>query len=392
MLVRNYLVKAFILKLVVMSVISCNAFANIQNVPRRASDFLDMSVITVENIRVTTARVVMANYDLIARDFPSMRSSEGESIQKWHNRIDEWLLKETAFIHPNQIHQQDVNTAIEISSETKPAYRPRGYNRAHVIAVGEGFMDAKGVGTFNPQQRHHRNGLATLGEVVREYLFEKMVSQILRHSEVNANTVGNYAVIDYGFDVVHEDNNRDRAGYILRQAHRRSRGTNSLISNEDASKVEEALRRFGVTASGETYGFRSAARIDVHFDFDYLNLQGTSNSRMIEIIDFGAFLAVPRFEYELRDTIATNVVMDVTDPNFTQPKPEFRVPLEQWGNFGYADPKRDRPWVWSHELAKAWAEGRAHRVHFEQHERNMMDPFLHILKGKPLDCKKVYVD
>lgn len=366
--------------------VSLPAVADIDTVVRSAADFPDVPA-AHEVVRVASSRVVLVDYDLIAKDFPDMKQRPGESAPAWRQRVDGWLEAHTGFIIAQQAKQKIVNTEIAVTEEKAKAFRPKGYNRAHVIPVPGGLMDAKGVGTEFPQQRHHGNGLATLGEMIREYIMGKAVKAVMDHSGSGIRTVGNYAVVDFGFDVTHSDGSRSRAGYILRQAHVRSEGFNSGLTMENAYLVERTLRRYGLTSSGETFAFRHEERQkginSGQYNFDYTNVQGTNNKKTIEIIDFGAFLAVEKFDQILKSHVQWTVLETPAKAEFIQPDQRIRLSLEQWGNFGVQDPKSDKPWLWSHELAQAWAEGRAGREAFETHVRNMVGPVEQGLNSHP---------
>lgn len=261
------------------------------------------------------------------------------------------------------------NTPIQAELENKKtAYRPKAYNRAHVLPVPGGLVDVKGTGMWGAHPGNKTDGLASLGEMIREYLFEQVVADVFRHSGINAHTIGNYAVLDLGFDVLHTDESKSRAGMILRQAHIRSKGFNSSVTREQGILVESTLRRYGLTSSGETMGGG--------FNFDYINIQGTGRQDVIEILDFGAFMGVEKFTRTWRSN-GQGGMLDYAQPGdakYVQPDPSVRVDLGMWGDFGSHDPKDDKPWRWSHELAQALAEGKAHRNDVDNHIRNFMKP------------------
>ena len=166
-------------------------------------------------LKLTEAKVLIADYDFDYADFPS-------TAYLSNSEIDEWLLKYVGYISDTQTVQTTVNTSIPTSSEHRFAYRPPRYGRALVYEVFDpsdtsvqvGLIDAKGVGATNPIQKNHGNGIATLGEVIREYVYEKMVNEILVEEKIGHHTIGSYAVIDPGFDVIHEDGSQSPAGFI----------------------------------------------------------------------------------------------------------------------------------------------------------------------------------
>lgn len=372
-----------------IALLSLPAWGAIDDVLRSPHVFSEAPLPADQTVRVPTVRVVMADYDLIAHDFEAQARRANESVAAWKTRVDAWLVAETGFILKAQTRQDVVNSPIKTVPEVKAAYRPSGYRRAHVLPVPGGLVDAKGTGTAYPQQRHHGNGLATLGEMIREFIFEKLVNEVMTDARANVRTVGSYAAMDFGFDVIHQDGSRDRAGYILRQAHVRASGNISTLGKDEAYQVEKILRRYGLTSSGETYGVRHATQ--PQHEWDYTNIQGTNNTRVIEIIDFGAYLAVDQFRHRLvSHTDVYKPLLEPGQPDFIQPDPARRVPLEQWGNLGVADPKMDKVWIWSHELARAWAEGRADRGAADQHLQALLEPFKHQRRSAGM-CRTVMI-
>lgn len=162
---------------------------------------------------------------------------------------------------------------------------------------------------------------------------------------------------------------------------------------QEAFEVEKILRKYGMTSSGETFAIASADQKQgrtLSHNFDYTDVQGTNNKNIIEVVDFGAFLVVDSFERDLVSNL--NLKQKLLTPHtfgFIQPDPELRVPLEQWGNFGTKDPKSDKPFIWSHELAQALADGRAGRDAVEQHLKNMLGPFQQRLQAEPA-CHRIF--
>lgn len=323
---------------------------------------------------VKTARVVAADYDLIRRDFPEVKEYSND-------KIDLWLLRNTAFVSVQQSLQTNVNTPIETIKSARIAYRPREYRRAHVFKVDTGgLIDAKGTGAVDPSGGSHDNGLATLGDMIREYAYEKLVHAIF-YKDGRFDTVGSYAVIDYGFDIKHPGGGTSRAGTILRQAHARyhdgplgtsrTRGQSTMLPRDFQVKVEMFLRQFGITTGVKAETF--FAKVDL------INLQGATN---MSVIDFGSFLTEEKFTrqigffYDVDGNATTNdVLMEPTDKRFVQPNKDLHVPFKVWGysQTGKADSKYDNPYIWAHELAQALKENRATRADVDQHLRNMFD-------------------
>lgn len=237
-----------------------------------------------------------------------------------------------------------------------------------------GLIDAKGVGAVLPRAGDHSDGLMTLGESIREFAYEKLVSRIFIHDGQGLKTVGSYAVIDAGTSVKHADGSSSPAGIILRQAHTRYDGPSSTMSDKITLKVEKVLRRYGLTSAG---AYRNK------YDYDKLNVQGTKKGA---VIDFGGFLALENFGgREARHFFRTPTLYKDSGPKRVTIDENVRVPLEQWGTTisGKEDPKMDNPWLWSHELARDFAEGRANRDDAYNHLRNLWGPVFEKLEANP---------
>lgn len=326
-------------------------------------------------VRVNSARVIFADYDLLKKDFPELRAKN--SLE-----IDQWLLENTAFISKPQAAQERVNTKISTTTEERAAFRPKDYGRAIVFKAGDsGLIDAKGAGSLFPGDWDHSNGLASLGEAIREYLYERLVNKIFKHSNSGFETVRNYAVIDLGFDIKSRNGSTSRAGMVLRQAHERSTGKFSLIENKRALKIEKLLRRYGVTSAG-------AYRND--YVYEWLNIQGTKDGA---VLDFGGFLTVEKYEKPLIEAFhvlpGAVPLITVKEARALKPDPAIRVPLNLWGSnvSGLADPSFDNPWMWSHELAESLRNGSASRENAEQHLRNLLDPVEQIFAIHPANSR-----
>jgi hypothetical protein len=288
------------------------------------------------SFRLTRARVLAVDYELLKRDFGLAALGD--------EQINEWLISNTARIARGQLKKYNrVNTPIDVVPERPmPAYRPFGYGRCLVVPVDDqgqtGLIEVKGAGAASPRQAPHRNGLMTLGEVIREYLYEHLVRDLLKDAGAKMTTVGTYAVIDAGFDVLHADGSSSRAGLLLRQAH--ARPTPSITTNDYSRKVEAILNRYGV-----------------HVD---RNLQFAHDG---SLVDFGHY------------SVSRELIADSPISNKT-------VPWAQWGiedsvhlpNESWAQSRLDRPWMWSHTLADEISKGRAGPADVQNHLRNMLEP------------------
>lgn len=313
-----------------------------------AHGFVEQTITPIQNItevspsakeegvkRLKNARILIADYELIRRDFPQVAHFANPEI-------DAWLIRHTGFISIPQTNQETVNTFIPIlEGEVSQAWRPPTYGRALVFEMRDsthqriGLIDAKGSGSLRPQQAHHGNGLATLGECIREYLYEGLIRRVLRDADVEFKTVGSYAVLDAGFSVIHKDGSTSPAGIYLRQAHTRE----GSLPYHEGRRISERFRNYGIEVAG--------------------NMQMASEH--LGIYDFGHYVV----KDDLNDLIL-----------------EKAIPFHLWGHpkelkegpGGWFYSKHDHPWRWSHELAEAFVEGRANRDHVWQHFQNLLRP------------------
>ncbi len=302
-----------------------------------------------EVYRLTNSKVMIADYELIRKDFPDIAHYSND-------QIDFWLYKHTAFISIPQAEQNIVNSLIPVNKAEKiTAYRPPEYGRALVFNVTNskgadfGLIDIKGSGSISPSQKSHGNGLASLGESLREFSYEKMVSSVVAHSGIDNKVVGSYAVIDAGFDIVHSDGSKSRAGLYLRQAHKRytsadtGRG-NGWLDKAVRNRFENLLTKYGIYANE--------------------NIQGTVDNHLF---DFGHFVVKDEV---IKDNIRVNV------------DTKYSVPFDIWGynksNKGdgsrWEFSKLDNPWIWSHETSEAFAKGNISRHDVWLHHYNLIKP------------------
>jgi hypothetical protein len=317
-------------------------------------------------VRVAGAKVVLADYELLKRDFPSLQG-------KGQDEIDRWLVDNAGVLSKPQASQSRVNTAVSLEGGEVLAHRPQDYGRSVVVQVTEGLIDIKGAGSLKPYQGSHGNGLASLGEAIREFTYEKMVNKVFQHAGVATETVGTYAVLDLGFDVKHSEGTSSPAGNILRQAHDRARGISSTFSESKSVEIERTLRRYGITSAGAYLNSE---------DFAMINIQGTKSGA---VLDFGGFLVLEQFDKPATHFFGSRVLLHPKKGEFPQPHANLRVPFEIWGHTrsGIADPNRDNPWIYAHELAVSLRQGRATRADAENHLRTMLEPVERQLNAAP---------
>ncbi len=313
-------------------------------------------------IKLKNAEVLIADYGLIRRDFPAIAHLSDPEI-------DQWLIRQAGFMSPPQVAQASVNSTIPVVAETKAAYRPPEYGRALIFnALDEnnkqiGIIDVKGAGGTRPSHYTHSSGVMTLGESLREFSYEKMITRVINHSGIDQAVVGSYAVIFPGFDVIHENGDRVPAGLYLRQAHRRAtKAENKLSPEPRGNGWMRSNKRQAYDRLLTTYGI-----------FANDNYQGTIRN---DLFDFGHYIV----REDMKRTRA-----------------ELAVPFEQWGFdkapdeeiFGKVEDerwkmsKRDRPWNWSHDVARAYVDRKIGRHEVWMHHYNLVNPVDQKLKRTP---------
>ena len=185
-----------------------------------------------------------------------------------------------------------------------------------------GLIDAKGMGSQNPKQESHGNGLSTLGEAIREFTYEKLVKSIFCFSDSSFDTVGSYAVLAFDFKVKHNNGSFSPAGAILRQAHDRYKHLKDKFYNflpgKKAKEIELLLRTYGITSAG-------TANENLYM----ADLQGTKNQALV---DFGTFLVMNSFDSN-KDLVFFACKNDNNCQDKTQPNENICVSSKIWGCF-----------------------------------------------------------
>lgn len=366
---------------------------------RRIADLKTRDVQPETVHRLPHARVVFADYELLQHDFPQLREERlaqthpelrglGETNKRVavRRRIDEWLLKNVAFISGKQAQQETVNTRIEVAAETAVAFRPPHYGRALVYSVaesfestpganegerrGEGLIDVKGTGVSpkaEPRFGPHADGLIKLGDAIREAAFQKLIDAAFHNEGAPFETVPAYAVIDPGFDCKHHTWTLP-AGLLVRRAHRRPAYRWGTKEPESPAvplelKIEFLLRRYGITSVSPAttidiaerdggggmfikYGFfpmsyneEDVERIKrlTNFkgepqQFDGVCLQFTHEVEVdpprAQLIDFGGYFIREKFENPVVSLVSRRImrlgeIVRPDDERFTQPVEKF---------------------------------------------------------------------
>lgn len=231
-------------------------------------------------VPVRSARVAVANYDLIRHDFagvftPIFAAAYAEhSCARCRSRsapcryaIDRWLLDHAAFVSARQAECTDVATPIDHGPAVARGFRPPGYGRALVMPAdnpdpgGAALIDIKGAGvalgvTPDPVM----NGLEYLGVALAEYYYGNVIDRLFAHILPTYSFLPTYAVIALGFDIRDGQCGTAPAGLHVRRAHARDESGSELpMSSSDAERVsiqmECLLRTFGLTSASSSSRF-----------------------------------------------------------------------------------------------------------------------------------------
>jgi hypothetical protein len=308
-----------------------------------------------EVFKLSNAKIVIVDYDLIRKDFSRLTNKSNEDI-------DKWILDQVGYISKPQSNQTIVNSSVPITQETRKAFRPPHYGRALVYEMkhpetGEhlGLMDIKGAGSLSPGQIDHRNGIASLGESMREFLWENLMRDVLADANLPNKTVASYAVIDPGFDLKHSDGSSSRAGFYLRQGHSRlSKQHGAWLPETEKMRIQKVLHKYGIDPNR--------------------NIQATQNH---DLFDFEHFI--------LRDDL-TNINSEKQIP-FHLWGYDKSIPIQTGDRRFYSN--KDYIWNWSHEFAKKWSKGAANRDDAHRHFQNLIFSARKILNNGTSCCDAI---
>ncbi len=370
-------------------------------------DELQQTSVEKEKVRqIKGAKPLFVDHELLQHDFPEISLSRLEhdhpALKKLKGavkdaavkeKIESWLLDRTAYISENQASQEMVNTPIGTNAKTTLAYRPPQYGRALIFPTKplrrqrsngqpehtHGLLDVKGVGLAPgkiPGYFDHSNGLLFLKEAFIEYLNQRLIQAIFRHSRTQFETVPVYAIIDPGFDIKFEDRNAGPGAFLVRRAHIRPENPGGLPVYQSAQQnvqleIELLLRKYGLTSTNYvttyklwkedgqikiTYGGKPIGNLNEaqiknieevsHIReetvyFEGINIQHTravrQNPSYAQLVDFGSFRARQKFEHPILSLVSDKLLRwgGSIWPDFEvfpQPDPRYCVPFEQWGN------------------------------------------------------------
>jgi hypothetical protein len=310
-------------------------------------------------VKVSGARVVIADYNALRRDFAIPAGVSDDAI-------DAILVDNFAVISERHVKAapKGVSTLIPQTGATRDGLRPVKYGRAHLIPVDPGVLisggtqkerrdrdpgadilfDTKGSGAVAPQpasKNDHGNGLMFVSEALREYTYQKLVEEIFKKESAGEDwgVIPTYAVLDLNFQGIYQANLYMPAAIILRRSHfrlgkfsnatgeptyeemttgdelmsptlveKRVERVQSPEQVERILKQERALRKYGVTSTSDRYpkGTRKIWRFfevpNIDRDDPDTHTRAIVNiqvARTMEVLDFGPYNTRKKFDIPL---------------------------------------------------------------------------------------------
>lgn len=304
-----------------------------------------------------------------------------------HDRValSRWLARNLSIVSAAQLAPNDVNSTIPTTGDTVVAERPERYGRACIfdlktLADSEGAesfttsnVDLKGVGvapTLTPTNKHHCTGLLSVIEAVEEYLWYRIVGEILLFCEAPFRCSSIYGILKLGFSLTLPNGKSSPAAIMVREPTIRPASTDlpkfGTQDQKDILALELMFRRFGVTSSPDervtvvrhtpsrTYLSGCPGGIDPtpiarsaypdegmnleHDELDLVNVQiGKSGiDGAATMVDFGQYKTKEAFIHPIFSTVADRPggfggIMWPDDPSFPQPDPKTTLTAKYWG-------------------------------------------------------------
>ena len=302
-----------------------------------------------------------------------------------HAALSRWLARNLSISSAAQLAPNDVNSTIPTTGDTVVAERPERYGRACIfdlktIADSDGSesftasnIDLKGVGVapdVTPTNKQYCTGLLSVIEALEEYLWYRIIDEILSFGEAPFRCSSIYGILKLGFSLKLPNGKSSPAAIIFREPTIRVASTDlpklGTQDQKDTLALELMFRRFGVTSSPDTrvkvvdhapswtYLSGCPGGIDPtpvarsaypdegmnleHDELDLVNIQlGKSEiDGAATIVDFGQYKTKERFIHPIFSTVADRPggfggIMWPDDPSYPQPDPKTRLTAKYWG-------------------------------------------------------------
>jgi hypothetical protein len=411
--------------------VSCLVLCGLASAQDRDECFTSpLAASTEQWVPLANVQVVVADYDLLRRDFSFGNCSKEE--------IDQWLVQNVGYISLDYLENsedEDINTAIPVVRDadgnpiprTLPAFRPtenyyyeavfvmpplpscsgvdhsqeeeekeeakeeeegednaetgvisqRKYNWARKMLT-KPLLDVKGTGKSSSSLEIPTNdsGLMTVFEALEEFLWSKVVAIMLKQNNSALGVVPHYAVLDLGFDVTlpkgktlgKKEDRQVAAGALVRAAECHP-GSLRGLSRLDKVAVEKLLRKYGVSSCPKP------PKPSAIQQTGGLKRRGgcsitVSGSTQKNVIDFGYYSALPDsiLEQDVRLTPFTNL-KSFAGADF-MPDPQLRFPLDDpcWGNPSSSPTSWRHPYLrrCMHKLHLDWQDAKKDREAVER--------------------------
>lgn len=232
-------------------------------------------------LRAADARVVIADYALLRRDFPSLTLQKEEAI-------DAWLLEHGAWVHAG------CSRLVTLHTRAGPAPNASRWSavsrRSFLLQADGGLLDAKGSCCAHPRAHvahgDHADCLCLVVDRVIEFVTQKMVNALLLKAGRPERTLGHYAVLDYGFLVPQRDGRLHRAGASLRQAHSRHLLPFTFLEPDVQVALEMTLRAGGFASVPRAKMAAVARTYGVTHQCQAAGIQGTRDGHLADLDQF----------------------------------------------------------------------------------------------------------
>ena len=272
---------------------------------------------------LTTGSVLVADYELLKKDFPCLK----DFSQK---QIDDWMISQAAFISEGQIKRcreggdmyeliEDITGKFD-ESQSKIGVRMKGGGRACTFIINNEYcwnekgnftadmVEVKGIGTtiLQPEIEKKACGFLSYVDALKEFAYQKLIHHISELENQEWNTVQYYAIIDTGIKYKENEANPatgykgDRCVLCLRQRQSRiiscydeivyySVVRRELLSHGIGKAFCNSLAKYGIS-SEQIPSKLFAPEDDNNLSGDW-NVQ--SDATLTHIVDFSHFFVLP---------------------------------------------------------------------------------------------------
>eukprot|EP01083_Nonionella_stella_P154885 499605_1 len=321
--------------------------------PKYTDLCIDYDCLEDKFIKLTKAKVIMADYTLLTNDFNAHLKHMN------HQQIDDWLIEHCAYIAQGQIHRMlmkytnnetdniDINHYLQFddsltlhdyidTDKMKPGLRQRGGGRAVSFLVDNKYkitqnglftadmLDVKGVGThvLCNDLDQKKNGFLSAHDAMIEFLFQKLIQRIfdIEHNNHSWGTVQMYAIIDTGLRFKKDIPNPatgykgDKIALVVRQRHSRLSASDDeacffsvaqykQLGSTQGKVLRDILLEYGISSEQIPVSYLLRGMEEHQLKGEW-NIQ--SDATFSHLVDFSQFYCLPstphhKYKLELKE-------------------------------------------------------------------------------------------